>query len=333
MDYLAHIRKKDGAIQSLSDHLTGVAEKSKKFAAKIGLANQGELLGLLHDLGKYSDEFQRYLKSAGEMINPDEDDYIDAHGMKGKIDHSTAGAQYLFQRLPERQQENRNEMRLCAQILSLCIASHHSGLIDCISPTAKDLYTARMEKSDKKTHYTDTLSKIDGDIRDRLAALLSYPETIEALTKIMKEVHDPEEKSPITTLFKHGLLVRFLFSCLIDADRIDTADFEEPHLPALRNNGKYRSWDELILRLENKLNTFKQLSIVDVHRQRISDACRNSAIKPPSIYLLTVPTGGGKTFASLRFALHHAKEHKLDRIIYAATGFSVVTPKMLWSEV
>jgi len=92
MEYLAHIRKKDGAKQYLFEHLEGVAEKSREFTSKIGLRKQGELLGLLHDFGKYSDEFQNYLKSAGGFINPDEDDYIDAQGMRGRIDHSTAGA-------------------------------------------------------------------------------------------------------------------------------------------------------------------------------------------------------------------------------------------------
>ena len=83
MEYIAHIRKKDGEKQSLFEHLTSVAKKAGTFASKIGLAKQGELIGLLHDLGKYSEDFQSYLKSAGGKINPDEDDYIDAKGMMG----------------------------------------------------------------------------------------------------------------------------------------------------------------------------------------------------------------------------------------------------------
>jgi len=115
-----------------------------------------------------------------------------------------------------------------------------------------------------------------------------------------------------------------LFSCLIDADRLDTADFEEPYLTELRNNGKYRSWDELIERLEKKLSAFKKQNRVDILRNEISGYCRNNSSKPKGIYLLTVPTGGGKTLASLRFALYHAKKHEMDRVIYVIPYTSII---------
>ena len=320
MEYLAHIRKKDGEKQSLLKHLAYVAEKSCEFASKIGLGKQGEIIGLTHDLGKYASEFQRYLKSAGEIINPDEDDYIDAHGMRGKIDHSTAGAQFLFRRLSD----NGKEARLVAQVLALCIASHHSGIINCLSPDGADVFTSRMKKPDSKTHYDETSLKMDQEVRKRLDELFSSPDTMDALIKVLRETHDPEEDSKVTTFFKQGLLVRFLFSCLIDADRLDAADFEEPHLAGLRNNSKYRSWDELIVRLENRLSDFTQGNDVDKLRREISNNCRDYAEKPKGVYLLTVPTGGGKTLASLRFALYHAKKYKMERIIYVIPYTSII---------
>ena len=97
--YIAHQRKIDGAVQSLQEHLLGVADIAESLAAKIGLKEQGALVGLLHDLGKYSEEFQSYLQSAVGLINPDEDDYVDARGLKGKVDHSTAGAQLVWEEL------------------------------------------------------------------------------------------------------------------------------------------------------------------------------------------------------------------------------------------
>lgn len=318
--YLAHTRKKDGEKQDLFKHLTGVAERAGKFASKIGLGEQGKLIGLLHDLGKYSEAFQSYLKSAVGLINPDEDDYIDAHGMKGKIDHSTVGAQFIFKKLLN----SKKESKLVAQILALCISSHHSGLIDCLSPEGKDTFTNRMDKPTTKTHYDEIIEKVDSSIYAFAEKLLSSTATIENLIRQLKTVHDPEENSPITTFFKQGLLIRFLFSCLIDADRLDTADFEEPHLKELRNNGKYQSWDILIDRLEKRLTAFKKQNKVDVIRHEISDHCRNYAEKEKGICLLTVPTGGGKTLASLRFALHHAKKHKMDRIIYVIPYTSII---------
>lgn len=72
MEYLAHGK------QTIAEHLKGVSEKSSIFAAKIGLEKHGELIGMLHDLGKYSKDFQNYLKSALGLINPEKDDYADA---------------------------------------------------------------------------------------------------------------------------------------------------------------------------------------------------------------------------------------------------------------
>src|SRR3989304_7413159 len=69
LPYIAHQRKADGAEQSVEEHLLGVAETAKSFAAKIRLGEQGELIGLLHDLGKYSREFQTYFRSAVGLLN------------------------------------------------------------------------------------------------------------------------------------------------------------------------------------------------------------------------------------------------------------------------
>lgn len=320
MGYTAHIRKKGGDEQTLIAHLKGVSEKTGIFASKIGLAEHGKLIGLLHDIGKYSEAFQSYLKSAVGLINPDEDEYIDAHGMRGKIDHSTAGAQFIFKKL----MSSNNESKLVAQILSLCIASHHSGLIDCLSPEGKDAFSSRMNKSADKTYYNEIMDKVDPSIPEYAGKLLSSTNTIVSLIKKLKAIHDPEEHSPVTTFFKQGLLIRLLFSCLIDADRLDTADFEEPHVKALRNNGKYRSWDILAERLENRLRSFQNPNRIDLIRQDISEHCLNHAEKKQGIYLLTVPTGGGKTLASLRFALSHAKAHKMDRIIYVIPYTSII---------
>src|SRR3990172_7160292 len=113
-DYIAHRREKDGEIHWLSQHLTEVSKKTGEFASKIGLKDQGELIGLLHDIGKAGKEFQDYIKSAVGLINPDEDDYVDAAGMKGKVDHSTAGAQWIYQTLANKGTEGI----FVAQVLS-----------------------------------------------------------------------------------------------------------------------------------------------------------------------------------------------------------------------
>jgi hypothetical protein len=119
--------------QALCDHLEGVAKFAKSNAEKIGMGKYGELLGLLHDFGKYSAKFQKYiadaLKKNDPDFNPDEDeDYEDPAGRLGRIDHSTAGAQYLSIKTG-----TTNAHKILGQLLSLCLVSHHSGLIECLS--------------------------------------------------------------------------------------------------------------------------------------------------------------------------------------------------------
>ncbi len=132
------------------------------------------------------------------------------------------------------------------------------------------------------------------------------------------------EKSETIIRFKVGLLVRFLFSCLIDADRIDTADFEKPAAARHRLNGRYTDWPLLIERLEKHLQGFTIRNPIDEIRRSISDHCLDGAIRGKGIYTLTVPTGGGKTLASLRFALHHVERHKMDRVIYVIPFTSII---------
>jgi CRISPR-associated endonuclease/helicase Cas3 len=323
LPYIAHQRKADGAEQSLEEHLLGVAETAKSLAAKIRLEEQGELIGLLHDLGKYSKEFQTYFRSAVGLINPDEDDFVDARGLKGKVDHSTAGAQLVWAELSK-----QGEMgQIAGQILGLCIASHHSGLIDCLSSNTnkpvEDIFTRRAGKRDDRSHLREAMSKMDTLIDKRFRELSSMPSLISGIEESIRKVARGEKVEAIIR-FKVGLLVRFLFSCLVDADRVDTADFERPKAAKHRLKGQYTEWPLLIERLEKHLQGFTLQNPIDGIRRSISDHCRDGAIRDKSIYTLTVPTGGGKTLASLRFALHHAKHHKMDRVIYVVPFTSII---------
>ena len=280
-------------------------------------------------LGKYSEEFQNYLKSAVGIINADEDDFVDAQGLKGKVDHSTAGAQLVWEELSKR----GTMEKIVGQILALCIASHHSGLIDCLSSSPKsfgdDLFTKRMQKFDDRTHLQEARTKMDELIVKRFRELIDSPSLINGLKESVRQVmlsdsmKGPPHESTATQ-FKTGLLVRLLFSCLIDADRINTADFENPEAATKRLKGKYSEWDLLIDRLERYLQEITSRYPIDESRRHISNQCRQSASQDKGIYTLTVPTGGGKTLASLRFALHHAEKHGMERVVYAIPFTSII---------
>ncbi|MCK9388796.1 MAG: CRISPR-associated helicase Cas3' [Sulfuritalea sp.] len=327
MNYIAHVRK-NGDRQWLRDHLRGVGEKASTNAAKIGLATQGELIGLLHDLGKYSAAFQAYLGSATGILNQDEDeDFVDADRLKGKIDHSTAGAQLVWRELEKRGPVGQ----IVGQMLALCIASHHSGLIDCLSSDQRslgeDVFTRRVQKADERSHLVEAWSKVDVAIRERAESLFATPDVVAGLQawlgRIALAAPGRADKGFVAQQ-QIGLLVRFLFSCLIDADRLDTAIFEKPRANRHRRQGDYADWPILVGRLEKHLAGLEPHESIDHLRRDISRHCLAGAARERGIFTLSVPTGGGKTLASLRFALHHAARHKMDRIIYVIPFTSII---------
>jgi len=332
-ELIAHWRKYDEQPQSLITHLTETAQLAERFASKVGLPQIGKILGLLHDFGKASDEFQKYLRSGEGLIDPDNDDYVDYEAKKGKIDHSTAGAQLVYQKLADRGREGK----ILAQFLALAMASHHSGLIDCLTPDGENNFKRRIEKPDVDTHFSEARQKLP-EIEQRLDELVTKPLEQRFYNKLLEEMKEDSD-SKETLWFKRGLLARFLLSCLLDADRLNTADFESPGNEVIRNYGKYYPWPVLIERLEHKFDEFsretekldKASRAYEVNQLRayVAQACFDFAKKPKGIYRLTVPTGGGKTMASLRFALHHAQAHtntheKIERIFYIVPYITII---------
>jgi len=321
--FIAHVRK-NGDLQPLEDHLRGVGSHASGFAAKLDLALAGELLGLLHDLGKYSDDFQTYLKSATGLLNQDEDEeFVDAAGLKGKIDHSTAGAQIVWRELSA-----RGPMGVMAgQMLALCIASHHSGLIDCLGADlnhfGEDNFSRRMGKGEGRSHTTCAWSRLEASLRERVETLLAHEGLLAGIQKTLVCIRKNNGKGIVVDQ-QDGLLARFLFSCLIDADRLDTAIFEKPKANRHRPHGEYADWQTLADRLERHLDGLTPKHPIDKARRDIAQHCLDAAQRGRGIYTLSVPTGGGKTLASLRFALHHAKQYKLDRIIYITPYTSII---------
>ena len=169
------------------------------------------------------------------------------------------------------------------------IYSHHSGLHDC------------REMCDLKK---------------------SIP--IEVNTNVTKcNLNQPPFKMNDRPDFHH--LSRMLFSCLVDADFLDTESFMDAESHKLRGRG-----DSLQV-LEGKLDAYlarlkesAKDTAVNRIRTQVQQCCRDAAVSPKGFYSLTVPTGGGKTLSSLLWAVKHALHNGQKRIIIAIPYTSII---------
>lgn len=253
--YIAHVRKSDGEIQSVEAHLFETAEIAKRLAAKIGFDLCGESMGLMHDFGKFSDKFLSMISAATGVINFDLDDEETTNNHGEKVDHSTAGAQWVYIRLSDSEYKADIEVgRFCGQILGLCIASHHgAGLIDCLSPDGNTTLSKRLTKVDELTHLKNCLENADKQLLAKVESIVNDTLIIQLFEpiRLMLQRSDISLKGK---MFYLGCFTRFLFSCLIDADRINSADFEHQHQKSLRQLDKKPNWQIAIDSLEQYLS-------------------------------------------------------------------------------
>lgn len=330
--FIAHSRASDKAEQSVKEHLQEVHDLASFASIKINLANAGALIGLLHDFGKYSNAFQVYIKSAIGQIDSDSDDFVNPISHKGRVDHSTAGAIWLKKILLSAVKTkvtgaDIRYAKIAIDMLAICIASHHSGLIDCLPTDGgyKGL-NQRLKKTDDETHLPVCIEQGDQSIKNRALELVQSDLVVEMI-QLLKQIEQTElnerSLSECERYFYQGMVTKFLFSCLIDADRISSADFEIPENKKLRSSA-VPNWQSACEKIENFVEGLSQTSDINRLRHHISNTCKQRAKDKRGIYSLTVPTGGGKTFASLRYGLHHANTHQLDRIIYVIPYTSII---------
>lgn len=215
------------------------------------------------------------------------------HGENLAVDHSSAGAQ-LSQELYG---------KAMGTLLSYCIAGHHSGLLDYGTPASKEgtLYARLHKKLEDFGAYRNELGWIS------TVKLPNLPITI-----IDREYQG----------FTLSFFVRMLFSCLVDADFIDTESYFSHKL-------KPRGNQATVLQLSKIFNKFvrnlsNDATKINSKRREILRSCLAMAKNTPGLFTLTVPTGGGKTYSSLAFALNHAVVNNLERIIYIIPYTSII---------
>ena len=272
--------------QKLVDHLTETATLSQSFAKVFRCENIAYWAGLLHDLGKYTTAFQNYLKRSlsGEDVT------------RGEVIHALQGAKFV--------QENIKDP-VIADIIGNIIATHHGGLFDNITDGKKTLLL-KTDKEEDKLHYAESVKAFSPDINEKDL----YSEIINFWRK------SQEQGLNSSIIFMLHLLTKGLYSCLVDADRCNSAGLKiEDIVPA---------WKNMIQQLEAYLALFPDESHIDKIRRNISEQCKEGGIREQGVYTLSVPTGGGKTLSSLRFALEHAKKHNMKRIIYVIPYLSIL---------
>jgi CRISPR-associated endonuclease/helicase Cas3 len=264
-----------------------VASLAEERAAKFGAASLGQVCGLLHDLGKYSNDFQARLS-----------------GAPARVDHSTAGARVAAERFA---QEGR--------LIGYVIAGHHAGLANGTGDGDPTPLERRLDAS--KGPKIPDCPGWEQDIS--LPEVLNWPPLLP----------NPDTK---VACDRRGhclsLLTRMLFSALVDADRLDT----EAHFAKTEDKGDLlRGGWQPLARLRAQLDQFMAGKVaeakptaVNSERAKILAAARTKAGLEPGLFSLTVPTGGGKTLASLAFALDHAVAHRLDRVIYVIPFTSII---------
>jgi len=294
-DAVARIRA-DGAIQSLHEHSKNVAMIS---AAISHYPNVSKLLAYLHDLGKLSTDFQDYILNGGE---------------RGSVIHAWQGA-FLAGELFK---DDSLTAKMLKEIIGFCVAAHHNHLDDGVSSDGTaDHFDKFLNKSDEKYSLHTIREKITETERAELQTLFEHAkrEMDGFLTTIMKVYTNRDSAN-----FALGLFIKYLFSCLVDADRLDAylfdvnEQYEEPSV----------NWKHLIQVFEDRISHFEIRNEMDMIRRSVSEKCRDASERETGIYQLSVPTGGGKTFSSFRFALHHAQRKGKKRIIYVIPYLSII---------
>lgn len=285
---LAHIDEVGLRPHLLHEHLLQVGERARDFAERFGAGEWALLAGRWHDLGKYARGFQRLIREENGF-----EVHLEGAEEVGPRDHSTAGALHARQVLGKQ----------LGSLLAFAIAGHHAGL-----PNREKLEERLERKKDLLQHVLSARPP------EALLRAIAPPRPA------FLERRNKEAASRALELW-----MRMLFSALCDADFLDTESFLAPARARLREGAP--SLESLRERLAQHLEGLRaRAAPTEVNRVRaeVLASCLQAASRAPGVFSLTVPTGGGKTLASLAFAIHHALSHGLERVVVAIPFTSII---------
>ena len=290
--------------ESLFGHLEAVRELAKQFGRRFGCGSLAEFVGRSHDFGKAAPDVQDYLwDAAGDCSEEECGDPLGTNHRHGP-DHSSAGAQFSAKAIPG-----------LGLLLAYAVAGHHAGMPDGIGPSMSSL--------------NNRLRKVLPDWETKARKQLPVDLFACDLSAIGKEVLPFLSSGDGYSL---ASLTRMLFSCLVDADFLATEHFmdnarskEREGIAGLDFVSLQKRLDDHFINLADKVAAAGLLnSPVNAIREEVRKDCISAAALSPGLFTLTVPTGGGKTLSSMAFALRHAKEHGLDRVVYVIPYTSII---------
>ena len=309
----AHIRKGDNGeeIQKLLEHLEQAAIYASDALQRKYFQACVQLIALIHDMGKATVDYQRYLKKAadGEKV------------VRGSVNHTFAAVRWILERYKDTKRWGRYAS-FTADLLAYASGAHH-GLFDCVAPNHRSGFQNRLEK--EGISYEEA-------VKNFFSECMTEETLDELFAEAVKEVETaigciaPQAKIEEEFFFLLGLLGRLLLSAVVEGDRRDTAEFmNDLSFPKFRSQDTLTIlWTELSERADSKLDALEQENPIQKVRRIISWQCREMAKNGGGVYRLNVPTGAGKTLSSLRFALHHAKEWGKSRIIFTSPLLSIL---------
>lgn len=312
-EHLAHITTLSGkrVEQTIKSHSFKVAEYAGESLKSIGLYFTAYLAGLLHDMGKCKDEWNDYIEKA----------YCGENPIRGSINHTFAAVKYLIEHY-DIDGADRFQ-RLTCEIIAVAVGSHH-GLFDLEDPSSikkEGGIRHRVETSDEKIGYKEAVSNFFVEVADKQQIDSYFEKAVLEIKNIVQRMITSYDGKSGPLLF--GYVVRLITSAVIEGDRRDTAEFLNG-VEFSFDNVNQKFWQEQLEFMEEKISHFDTDTPLNIARTDISNQCRNFAKRKGGIYRLTVPTGGGKTLASLRYALAHAAEYDKSRVIFIIPLLSVL---------
>ena len=282
MEYYAHTRE-DGERQTVKAHLIGVSKLAEGFSVDF-LKPLAKKASYDHDIGKYALKYQWRL----------DDDNI-------KFSHAACGA------IEYKKLADKNDY--FAPLMEYCIAGHHTGLMDG-GTSADNSDSPTLSGTLKRgNEYTG-----DSDYSAYTTEIEFATLTQEEITPPLNELRSPND--PVEFIERYAFFTKFVFSCLTDADFLDTETFCDENI----ERGMSGDFKKALDKLNRELSDMPSDNPLRQVRSRIQQQAFDNSVNKSHISILDMPTGSGKTLCSLKLVLESGKK----RIIYVIPYTSII---------